>query len=502
MTTLTGPQAEALSDQICARSESKQFETKRVSGKMVGKALEVVCAFANTEGGILALGVEDFDKAKGRARLFGLVENPEAVDELSRKLNTQFNPPVTGLEWIRLAVTLRDGTAGEVALLKVPQSAKVHSIVDDGTWTRLERSNRELSAGEITELSFARGVVSAESQTLALPFELVDTGTWRLYCETRGLTQGDLRMRMENLALARRGAQGELSPTRAAVLLFADDPNALMAGYAESRASIRVFHYSGTQIEHGPAPNLRRAPKSISGPLIQQINNAHTYVLEQLATGFTMAASGFKTVHRYPERVVKEAITNAVIHRDYRMNKDIVIRLFDNRIEVESPGVFPGNIRPSNIARAGSRPRNSAIATHLREFPNPPNVDAGEGVPMMFSQMRASGLFPPHYRLNTDGEQATVTVTLLNEERPTFWEQVSDWMDRNGAIGNRDLCEITGLDTLKSSKLLARWVEQGLLEPTDSTGKRNRRYLKPVPEPADTLATLFSTRADNKPPSP
>lgn len=117
---------------------------------------------------------------------------------------------------------------------------------------------------------------------------------------------------------------------------------------------------------------------------------------------------------------------------------------------------------------------------------------------MMFSQMKASGLFPPRYTVNTEAEQAGVTVILLNEERPTFWEQVSDWMDRNGAIGNRDLCEITGLDTLKASKLLARWVEQGLLEPTDSTGKRNRRYLKPVPEALDTLTTLFSTVRDNK----
>lgn len=498
MTTLAGPQAEALADQICARQESKKFETKRVSGKMVGKALETICAFANTEGGFLALGVEDADKAQGRARLYGLVENPEAVDELSRKLNTQFSPPMAVLEWVRLAVTLRDGSAGEIALLKVPQSAQVHSIVDDGTWTRLERSNRELSAAEITELAFARGVVSAESQTLPVPFELVDTATWRLYCETRGLTQGDLRTRMKNLALARRGPQGELLPTRAAVLLFADDPNALMAGYAESRASLRVFHYSGTQIEHGPSPNLRRAPKSISGPLIEQIKDAHAYVLEQLATGFAMV-SGFRTVHRYPERVVKEAITNAVIHRDYRLNKDIVIRIFDNRVEVESPGVFPGNIRPTTIARAGSRPRNSLIATHLREFPNPPNVDAGEGVPMMFSQMQASGLFPPRYAVNTEAEQASVTVTLLNEERPTFWEQVSDWIDRNGAIGNEDLRTITGLDTLKASKLFGSWVEHGLLQPIASTGKRNRRYLKPAPEAADTLATLFSTPADNKP---
>lgn len=56
MAELTGPVAERLAEQLCAKGESLHFETKRVSGKMVGKALEAVCAFANTEGGILALG--------------------------------------------------------------------------------------------------------------------------------------------------------------------------------------------------------------------------------------------------------------------------------------------------------------------------------------------------------------------------------------------------------------------------------------------------------------
>ena len=104
MSDVAGPTAERLADQLVTKRESTVFETKRVSGKMVGKALETVCAFANTDGGILALGVEDFDKAKGRARLIGIDENPEAVDELTRKLGTQFNPPIEGIEMTTLHV--------------------------------------------------------------------------------------------------------------------------------------------------------------------------------------------------------------------------------------------------------------------------------------------------------------------------------------------------------------------------------------------------------------
>src|SRR3990170_4807933 len=76
MTEHTGPTAEQLADAIVGKREGLHFETKRVSNRAVSKALETVSAFANTEGGILALGVEDFDKAQGHDRLYGIEENP------------------------------------------------------------------------------------------------------------------------------------------------------------------------------------------------------------------------------------------------------------------------------------------------------------------------------------------------------------------------------------------------------------------------------------------
>jgi ATP-dependent DNA helicase RecG len=88
MIEISGPEAVALVNHLLAQSESARFESKRVSGKMVGKALETLCAFANTSGGTLALGLEDPLKAMGRDRLFGIGENPEAMDELHCQ-NTQ-----------------------------------------------------------------------------------------------------------------------------------------------------------------------------------------------------------------------------------------------------------------------------------------------------------------------------------------------------------------------------------------------------------------------------
>ena len=486
-----------LLDWALPRRESIQLETKRVSGKMVSKALETICAFANTEGGWLFLGIEDFDKAQGRDRLFGIAENPEAVDELLRKLGTQYHPPVEGVRGVRLHTTMRDGTDGVIVVLYVLASNKVHSILDDGTWTRGEASNREMNATEITELSYRRGVRSAESEPVDVDFDLLDTDTWRLFLRGRGLSPAHIADQLYSIGLAKR-IGGELRPLRAAVLLFADHPGGLLAATG-TRADVRVFHYKGTQIETGAVPNLKKTPKTLSAPLYRLIEQTHAYVMDELAEGLTLARSGFQTVHRYPERVIKEAITNAVIHRDYRLNRDIQIRIFDNRIEVLSPGLFPGRITAATVQRMGSLARNSLIARNLREFPDPPNVDAGEGVRMMFSVMHSSNLYPPQYRELREQAQEGIVVTLLNEERPPIWEQVSDWIDRNGPITNADLCDIASVHTLKASKMLKRWVEQGLLVADVSGGKRHTNYSKPVAEAGGGGPGSLSLPQDNEP---
>jgi ATP-dependent DNA helicase RecG len=169
--------------------------------------------------------------------------------------------------------------------------------------------------------------------------------------------------------------------------------------------------------------------------LIELIDTAVRDIGDELAEGVALASSGFETVHRIPIRVVKEAIVNAVIHRDYRLNRDIFVRIFDNRIEIESPGALPGTVTVANIGHVGSRTRNPLIARTLRDFPVRPNVDAGEGVRMMFDEMAQRSLYPPLYRESELAAGSVVTVVLMCDSKPPLWDAVSEWIDRNGPIG-------------------------------------------------------------------
>jgi ATP-dependent DNA helicase RecG len=476
MIDLSPAQATARIETLLDAAESQTLEFKRVSGKMVGKALDTVCAFANTEGGVLALGVADPSTAIGKARLFGIEENPEALDELMRKMITQFSPALGRVHWLRVPCVLHDGKSGSIVLLRVEKSDAVHSIVDDGTWMRMRTSNREMNAAEIADLYYRRGVRSAANEAVPIPLEMLETNAWRRFVAGRGLRAGTFAEQMQRIGLALKMGD-EIQPTRAAVLLFADEPGSLLAAH-DTRADIRFMVYDGKAALADATPNFRKPPKSIRGPLIDQIDTAVNSVLDELARGLTLSGSGFKARHVYPERVVKEAIVNAVIHRDYRLNRDIFIRIFDDRVEVESPGVFPGSITPANISHAGSKARNPLLAQNLREFPVAPNIDAGEGVKMMFAEMAAAKLYPPQYRQNTDAAVESVTVMLFNHERPTAWDEVNAWIDQHGSVANTDVVRIAKVETLKASKLLKAWVDQGVLMPLPGRGKRNMAYVK------------------------
>lgn len=495
MTDLSAAQAAPRITALLSTPESRTLDFKRV-GKHNAKVIETVCAFANGEGGLVVLGVGDAKDLKPgdkpEVRLFGVEENPEAFDDLRRGLMARFIPPIDRLHWLRLPCTLGNGKPGHIVLLRVEKSAKVHSLVNGGTWTRMDASNRQLNAAEIGDLHYRRGSRSATADTVPVPLDLLDTPTWRSFAAARGLRHGSAADQLQRIGLAAL-VDGECRPTRAAVLLFADEPGSLLAAH-DTRADLRVLVYDGKQAVPEATPNYRRTPKTVRGPLIALIDEAVRHVLAELSRGVTLSGSGFKGRHLYPERVVKEAIVNAVIHRDYRLNRDIFVRIFDDRIEVESPGVFPGSITAASIARAGSFPRNSLLAQTLRDFPEPPNIDAGEGVPMMFAEMKQANLYPPQYRQNTGGAVETVTVVLLNHSRPSVWDEVSDFLDRHAEIANADVVRIAQVDTLKASKMLKAWCADGVLEPLPGRGKRNMAYRKPQAEPQDPL---FSGDADN-----
>ena len=187
------PFDDELVEKLLHAHESLTLEFKRVGGDG-GRKLQTVVAFANTEGGLLVLGIEDEDAACGKARVTGIQSNPEAIDELRRHVVSRVTPPLTAPDFApprftEIGCTLRDGSLGSVVLVHVEKSVAVHSIVDGGTHVRAGRTNRQLSAAEIIELSMQRGVQSWVNGPADVSLAMLEVPAWREYAEARRLTR-------------------------------------------------------------------------------------------------------------------------------------------------------------------------------------------------------------------------------------------------------------------------------------------------------------------------
>lgn len=155
---------------------------------------------------------------------------------------------------------------------------------------------------------------------------------------------------------------------------------------------------------------------------------------------------GFEAIE-YPEETLHEIITNAVLHRDYSIVTDIQIRIFDNRVEVESPGKLPGYVTVNNILTAQSA-RNPKIVRLINKFPEAPNKDVGEGLNTAFEAMAKLRLKEPVIE-ETDN---SVLVIIKHEKLASPEELVVDYLLQNDRITNRIGRNITGIKSENSMK--------------------------------------------------
>lgn len=474
-------------------SEDRTIEFKRLNEKMsVAKTVETIVAMANTDGGLIILGVDDPEKTKlkGIDRVFGIEESLEKYDEIARNI-ARITPPISTL-WP--PILLKADNSKTIGLIDISKAKDNFFAIDNRVYIRLEKGNKVLTPHEVVKLSYAKGFQRADRELVEVDFDLLKTEYYESWRKKRKIPFGDIKDVLFHTGLARKDEDHKLKPVRAAVLLFAHFPHTIM----KTKCTIRVLQYEGTAEKIHETLNLISTPVTIEGPVVKQIEEAQNYVLTLLRAGMRIPSSGFVTTYRIPERAVKEAITNAVIHRDYYIKRDIEIRVFEDRVEIESPGLFPFNITAFNIGFVRSEGyRNDLLVKHLREFPNPPNLDRNEGVRAMRAEMDRSNLYPPVFYTYPNLEDA-VRVVLLNSIKATEWDKVYAYLkNKERYVTNEKVREIVGNpDTSKVSRLLRKWVSQGLLLRSENGSKKNTRYRLPISDKGQEF--LFAMGNANK----
>jgi ATP-dependent DNA helicase RecG len=255
-------------------------------------------------------------------------------------------------------------------------------------------------------------------------------------------------------------------PTVAGLILFAEEPQAALP----KRSGIKVYRYR-TTADEGTRETLEADPRSIEGHAYEQIHTAVRVTAEIIESVRINTSEGLEEA-KYPITALHEIITNAVLHRDYSVADDVHIRIFDNRVEVISPGTLPAHITPENILQERFA-RNAAIVRLINKFPDPPNKDVGEGLNTAFMAMREMKLKPPV--ITQFG--GSVMVVLKHEPLASPEEVILEYLQTNEKITNRvarDLCFIGSENKMKG--VLQRLVRTGLIELVPGTTRYSAAY--------------------------
>jgi ATP-dependent DNA helicase RecG len=182
-----------------------------------------------------------------------------------------------------------------------------------------------------------------------------------------------------------------------------------------------------------------------------------------------MKRLGDKNLERvmYPDETLHEIITNAVLHRDYSVAADVHVRIYDNRIEVESPGRLPGHITLENILSEQSA-RNPKIVRLINKFPDPPNKDVGEGLNTAFEAMKKLRLREPVI----EEREHSIVVNIRHTPLASPHDTVMDYLGKNPEITNMIARDLTGIRSENSMKnVFISLKERGMIEPVPGKEK-------------------------------
>lgn len=446
---------EELTD-LLRRPEGKTLEFKRDLTSPSG-ILKAIVAFANTAGGTVLIGVED-----ATTSVRGL-DDPLEVEELLANLVSDGISPRLLLE---VEVVQWRGT--HVLAVEVhPSPLRPHHLIregpDRGVYVRVGSTNRRADPQLIAELGrYSRGTTFDEQPMPELDSEAIDfAAASESFAPVRRLRRADL----ETLRLVVTH-QGRTVPTVGGVLLY---------GVDRSRHFPDAWIQAGRFAGSDRSRILDRVEIRVSLP--QAVEEAVAFVDRHTLHGAEIRSVRRRETPSLPPVAVREAVVNAVAHADYaQQGAPIRIAIFDDRLEVESPGLLPFGLTVEDLPRGVSKLRNRVIGRVFHELGL--IEQWGSGVQRMTTACREAGLAPPSFeeigtRFRVTLSTLPVSELMLDATDRRILEALADGEGRSTG----ELAELIGLSSRATRTRLVGLIERGLVvEIGTSPQDPKRRY--------------------------
>lgn len=438
---------------------------------------EVLSAFANADGGTLVLGVEDDGDITG-------VQYPSDKEDVLRNSAKQIRPPV------KPKIETVDYQGKKLWIFQQDWVPTVHQLTDGRYLYRIGDSNVPFPAEQIEAIKAAKRQAAYEMQIIPTA-TLGDLDETLIYKSAERL---GIKESVEDFLSHYHLLEWENGTPRlplVSLLLFGKSPL-----HWHPRCGIDFIRYEGTERKYGRELNIVKRAR-IEVQLIKIIDEAYQTVSPHVRERHILHDLFFQERLEYPTFAWQEAIVNAVAHRDYSlMGTSIEVWMFDDRLEIRSPGLPPA---PVTIERLRRRERVHASRNPLmvRLFTDLGYMrETGEGIPRMFEEMERNGLHPPDISIEAE---SIFRVSLRNQ--PVYTEKDLAWLDRyrnmnlkpeqkrallfghshDNSLTSRQYQSLCQVDLYQASRDLKDLVKKGVLALPKKGGRVYWILEEPVP---------------------
>jgi ATP-dependent DNA helicase RecG len=413
--------------------------------------IKTIIGFCNRNGGKLIIGVEPDGTITGIPE----AEIQRVMEYANKSIFEASSPPIIA--------NVHSQRIGDKTLLIVEVSSGMNKPyyrksegLDQGTYVRLGRSTVRATADMIEELKWqARGrsfdmlpVYHGKEEDLD---ERKILQFVHLRKSSRVKTVSSELLASYNLVVEEHSS---FYPTVGGILLFGRDPQKFFF-----EAMILCTHFSGN--------SGRKAIASVDckGTLFEQFDGAYEFLVRRLNRSFSIEGPKRREQLEIPETAIREVLLNALVHRNYHLKAPIKIAIYDNRIEIFSPGVFPGPLDTKNLKMGLTYIRNNVICKIFREAGYIEKL--GSGFIELFESYEKRRLHSPEV---IEGENF-IKCVLPRESFPSNVDQENSETQSLLALFAVTE-EVTISDVMKALKLsrptagrrLAELTEQGFLE--------------------------------------
>jgi len=372
-------------DKLIALGEGLTLEFKTSVSGHLGRE---ICAMANTEGGRILIGVDDSGQNVG-------VSQPNRAKSQVQNAARNLDP----------ALAIEVEPVGNILVVTVPSGPNKPYSSSGQFYLRDASTTQQMRRGEIQEFFFKEGLVRWDEQPCS-EFSMerdFDAKKYRSFVRATGIPSGLKRQDvLRNLdVLTDDGMRN------AGVLVFAK-----IVSRFHLQASVTCALFQG-------ASKVKILDKqTYHGGILDTYRDTMSYLLSHLNTEYIIKGGPREEVLELPEEALREAVLNAIAHRDYRSTSNVQVHIFQDRVEITNPGGLVPGLSKKDLGRV-SRPRNLRLFSLMDRMELVENV--GSGIKRMRDAIQEYGLKPPVIEAGDDW----FTITFVRKPQQVSVEDTT-----------------------------------------------------------------------------